>query len=137
MLPSRNISFPSFTTRFLKEKTLLHQVAFLKMSRTNNRSRLNRLSYDVNASQKAIYRIQSQTDEERSEFIINTFTNFFNDGIRTNPDAFRTRFRKMAATPFNFYRGSAILFYQDLKTDKDPFIAKNNSAGQVFIHVSI
>ena len=43
----------------------------------------------------------------------------------------------MASTPFNFYRGSAILFYQDLKIDQDRFIAKNNAAGQVFIHVSV
>jgi hypothetical protein len=107
------------------------------MSRVNNRTRSNRLSYETNASQKAIYRIHSQTDKERSEFIINTFTNFFNDGILTNPTAFRSRFRKMAANPFNFYRGSAVLFYQDLKIDKDPFITKNNAAGQIFIHVSI
>ncbi|UJR10400.1 hypothetical protein I4U23_014603 [Adineta vaga] len=40
----------------------------------------------------------------------------------------------MAATPFNFYRGSAVLFYQDLKVDKDPYIEKNNAAGQIFIH---
>ena len=107
------------------------------MSRVNNRSHSNRLSYEINASQKAIYRIQSETDKDRCEFIINTFQNFFNDGIVNNPTAFRSRFRKMAATPFNFYRGSAVLFYQDLKIDKDPFIAKNKSAGQIFIHVRI
>lgn len=107
------------------------------MSRTNNRLRKNHLSYDINASQKAIYRIKSQNDDERSEFLINTFSNFFKDGIRDNPDAFRGRFRKMAATPFNFYRGSATLFYQDLKIDKDPYIGKNHSAGQIFIHVNI
>ncbi len=107
------------------------------MSRINNRSRLNRLSYDVNASEKAIYRIQSQTDEERSIFLINTFSDFFNEDIHQNPNAFRGRFRKMATTPFYFYRGSAIIFYQDLKIDKDPYIAKNIAAGQIFIHVKI
>ena len=106
----------------------------MKMSRVSNRSRSSRLSYDVNASQKAIHRIQSQTDPERSDFVIKTFVNFFQEGISSNPDAFRARFRKMAATPFNFYRGSAILFYQDLKMDKDPYIAKNHAAGQIFIH---
>ncbi|CAF1278968.1 unnamed protein product [Adineta steineri] len=104
------------------------------MPRANSRLRTNNLSYEINASKKAIYRIQSQTDQERSTFIINTFTQFFNDGIKTNPDAFRSRFRKMSATPFNFYRGSAILFYQDLKIDKDPYIEKNHAAGQIFIH---
>ncbi|CAF2794330.1 unnamed protein product [Rotaria sp. Silwood2] len=104
------------------------------MANVSNSSRLNHSSYNINASKKAIYRIQSQTNEERSKFIIDTFINFFKDGIRDNPDAFRTRFRKMAATPFNFYRGSAILFYQDLKIDKDQFILKNKAAGQIFIH---
>src|SRR5438105_3335050 len=99
----------------------------------NNRYRSNRLSYDVLASQKAIYRIRSQNDQQRTQFIIETFSNFFKSGIRENPTAFRGRFRKMAATPFNFYRGSAVLFYQDLKVDQDQFIARNNAAGQIFI----
>jgi len=107
------------------------------MPRMDNRSRSNNLSYEINAPNKAIHRIQSQTDQERLDFLINTFTKFFNDGIHQNPDAFRSRFRKMSATPFNFYRGSAILFYQDLTVDKDPFIEQNNAAGQIFIHVSI
>jgi hypothetical protein len=108
------------------------------MSRIQNNSshRSSRLSYDVQASQKAIYRIRSQTDEQRTQFIVETFSQFFNAGIRENPTAFRGRFRKMAATPFNFYRGSAVLFYQDLKVDRDPYIARNNDAGQIFIHVN-
>ena len=106
------------------------------MSRTNTRTRKSRLSYEVNAVEKAIFRIQSQTDDERTKFIIDTFTNFFSDGLRENPAAFRVRFRKMAVTPFNFFRGSAVLFYQDLKIDKDPYIARTNAAGQIFIHVS-
>ncbi|CAF0759313.1 unnamed protein product [Rotaria sp. Silwood1] len=100
----------------------------------NTRYQSNRLSYDVNAPQKAIYRIRSQTNEQRTQFIIDTFSHFFQASIRENPTAFRGRFRKMAATPFNFYRGSAVLFYQDLKVDQDPFIARNNAAGQIFIH---
>jgi uncharacterized protein (DUF2252 family) len=71
---------------------------------------MSRLSYNVNASEKAIYRIKSQTDQERTEFLINTFINFFNDEIRKNPDAYRSRFRKMSATPFNFYRGSIKIY---------------------------
>jgi hypothetical protein len=102
----------------------------------NNRYRSNQLSYDVLASQKAIHRIRSQSDEQRTQFIIDTFSRFFGAGIRENPTAFRGRFRKMAATPFNFYRGSAVLFYQDLKTDRDQYIARNNAAGHVFIHVN-
>lgn len=96
----------------------------------------SRLPFDVSAPQKAIYRVESQTDEQRTKYIIDTFLRFFGDGIRENPTAFRGRFRKMASTAFKFYRGSAVLFYQDLKEDKDQFIARNNAAGQVFIHVS-
>ena len=103
---------------------------------SNYRYRSNKLSYDVYAPQKAIYRLRSLTDEQRTRFIIETFSHFFHSGIRENPTAFRGRFRKMAATPFNFYRGSAVLFYQDLKVDDDQFIARNNAAGQVFIHVN-
>ncbi|CAF2072576.1 unnamed protein product [Rotaria magnacalcarata] len=87
------------------------------MSSINNRSHVNHLSYNANAPKKAIYRIQSQTNAERSKFIIDTFVSFFEDGIRDNPKAFHTRFCKMTATPFSFYRGSAVLFYQELKVD--------------------
>ena len=105
-------------------------------TKKNARPSSNLLSYEIHASQKAIDRIQAQTDEERTQFVINTLTEYFADGIRANPTAFHARFRKMAATPFNFYRGSAILFYQDLKVDQDAFLAKNPRAGQIFIHVS-
>ncbi|CAF0720710.1 unnamed protein product [Rotaria sordida] len=94
----------------------------------------NRLSYDVHAPQKAIYRIRSQSDEERTRFIIDTISQSFQAGIRENPTAFRGRFRKMSAIPFNFYRGAAVIFYQDLKVDQDPYIARNNAAGHIFIH---
>jgi hypothetical protein len=107
-----------------------------RIKNNNTRYQSNRLSYDVLASQKAIYRIRSQSDQQRTKFIIDTFSKFFDAGIRENPTAFRDRFRKMSATPFNFYRGSAVLFYQDLKVDQDQFIARNNAAGQIFIHVN-
>ncbi len=94
-------------------------------------------SFESNASEKAINRIQSQTNEERSELIINIIVKYFGDGIRDNPTAFRGRFRKMAATPFNFYRGSALLFYQDLKIDQDEWISSHPAAGNIFIHVNI
>ena len=94
-------------------------------------------SFESNALEKAINRVQAQSDEERSQFIIDTFVKYFGDGIKNNPTAFRGRFRKMAATAFNFYRGSATLFYQDLKTDQDPWIHGNKAAGNIFIHVNI
>ena len=95
------------------------------------------LSIECNATEKAIHRIKAQSDDDRSQFIIDTFVKYFADGIEKNPTAFRGRFRKMAATAFNFYRGSALLFYQDLKIDQDPWVHGQKAAGTVFIHVSI
>ncbi|CAF4026382.1 unnamed protein product [Rotaria sp. Silwood1] len=94
----------------------------------------NELSYDIHAPQKAIHRIEAQSDAERKQFIIDTFMKLLGDGIRENPKAFRGRFRKMAESAFKFYCGSAVLFYQDLKVDQDQFIARNTAAGQIFIH---
>ncbi|CAF1395456.1 unnamed protein product [Adineta ricciae] len=91
-------------------------------------------SIETNAPEKAIHRIKAQSDEERSQIIIDVFVKYFGDGIKANPAAFRGRFRKMAATPFNFYRGSALLFYQDLKVDQDQWINANPAAGNIFIH---
>ncbi|CAF4167200.1 unnamed protein product [Adineta steineri] len=94
----------------------------------------SKLSFECQAPQKAIDRILAQSDEERSEIIIDIFDKYFGDGIKSNPTAFRGRFRKMAASSFNFYRGSALLFYQDLKIDNDSWIAGHEAAGNIFIH---
>ena len=95
-----------------------------------------RVSYENNVPEKAIDRIRSQTDQQRSKFIIDIFMKYFGDGIKKNPQAFSGRFRKMASTAFNFYRGSALLFYQDLKLDRDQWIQANPAAGNIFIHVN-
>lgn len=94
----------------------------------------NENSLNLNASQKAIDRIKSQTNEQRSQYIVDLFVKYFADGIQKNPKAFAGRFRKMASSAFNFYRGSALLFYQDLKVDQDQWINANKEAGNVFIH---
>ncbi len=39
--------------------------------------------------------------------------------MEADPDAFRTKFRKMAADPFAFYRGSACVFYADVADRED------------------
>src|SRR5688500_6383763 len=41
--------------------------------------------------------------------------------IEAAPRAFRRKFRKMAADPFAFYRGSAPLFYADAARLEDPW----------------
>ena len=44
---------------------------------------------------------------DRESFIVKTLVDAFSDLMEADPDAFRTKFRKMAADPFAFFRGSA------------------------------
>src|SRR3712207_7821658 len=46
-------------------------------------------------------------------FRSDTLTDAFAELMAADPAAFRTKFRKMAADPFAFYRGSDCLFYAD------------------------
>lgn len=75
--------------------------------------------------------IKGASHKERQSFIIDTFVTCFGDLMRADPHAFRGKFRKMAATPFAFYRGSAGLFYADMANDDDPFA--NEKTGRVWI----
>jgi uncharacterized protein (DUF2252 family) len=52
--------------------------------------------------------------QSRADFIIDVLTREFGALMAIDPAAFRRKFRKMAASPFAFYRGSASLFYADL-----------------------
>ena len=47
--------------------------------------------------------------------------------IERDPRAFRGKFRKMAADPFAFYRGSAPLFYADMARLEDPWVDEATS----------
>ena len=51
----------------------------------------------------------------------------FADLIERDPRAFRGKFRKMAADPFAFYRGSAPLFYSDMAQLEDPWVDEATS----------
>ena len=53
-------------------------------------------------------------DDARAEMIVDSLQSMYADRMAEAPDAFRTRFRKMARDPYAFYRGSAILFFTDL-----------------------
>jgi uncharacterized protein (DUF2252 family) len=57
--------------------------------------------------------------DQRESFIVDCLVDAFSDFMKADPDAFRTKFRKMAADPFAFYRGSACLFYADVADRKD------------------
>ncbi|WP_232663852.1 DUF2252 domain-containing protein [Pseudonocardia sp. TRM90224] len=67
------------------------------------------------------------TDEARSRQIVDTLVEAFSDLMTANPAAFRTKFRKMAADPFAFYRGSACLFYADVADREDPWADERTS----------
>nr|WP_042189111.1 DUF2252 domain-containing protein [Kibdelosporangium sp. MJ126-NF4]CEL18664.1 FIG00817555: hypothetical protein [Kibdelosporangium sp. MJ126-NF4]CTQ98148.1 FIG00817555: hypothetical protein [Kibdelosporangium sp. MJ126-NF4] len=53
------------------------------------------------------------TAEERAAYIVDVLSTEFASMIAMDQAAFRRKFRKMAASPFAFYRGSACLFYAD------------------------
>ena len=58
---------------------------------------------------------------ERSDEIVAVLSEAFGDLIEADSRAFRRKFRKMAASPFAFYRGSAPLFYADVVRLEDPW----------------
>ncbi|MDQ4020978.1 MAG: DUF2252 domain-containing protein [Actinomycetota bacterium] len=65
--------------------------------------------------------------EARRHRIVDTLTDAFADLMAAAPVAFRTKFRKMAADPFSFYRGSACLFYADVVALDDPWADERTS----------
>ncbi|OAA25871.1 hypothetical protein UG55_101972 [Frankia sp. EI5c] len=74
----------------------------------------------------------SAAGADRPEVIGEVFTAAFGALMAAEPGAFRRKFRKMAASPFAFYRGSAALFYADLQQLDDPFLDERTS--RVWIH---
>jgi uncharacterized protein (DUF2252 family) len=62
---------------------------------------------------------QSTESAERSRLIVDVLVEAFADLMAADADAFRSKFRKMAADPFAFYRGSACLFYADMADLED------------------
>jgi uncharacterized protein (DUF2252 family) len=67
------------------------------------------------------------TDDARAARIVDTLVEAFSDLMAADPAAFRTKFRKMAADPFAFYRGSACLFYADMAERDDPWADERTS----------
>ncbi len=64
---------------------------------------------------------------DRSRTIVDTLETAFSDLMAADPAAFRTKFRKMAADPFAFYRGSACLFYADVADRDDPWVDERSA----------
>jgi uncharacterized protein (DUF2252 family) len=63
----------------------------------------------------------------RTDDIVGVLHDAFGTLIANDPVALRKKFRKMATTPFAFYRGSAVLFYADVVDAADPFADERTS----------
>ena len=72
------------------------------------------------------------SDAERRERVVAVLTEAFDDLLQADPRGFRTKFRKMAADPFAFYRGSACLFFADVAGMDDAWADERTS--RVWIH---
>ncbi|UNO42603.1 DUF2252 domain-containing protein [Streptomyces sp. MST-110588] len=59
--------------------------------------------------------VPAQDAAQRGEEILAVFDTAFGELLAADPAAFRVKFRKMAASAFAFYRGTACLFYRDLQ----------------------
>ncbi|MFJ6000828.1 DUF2252 domain-containing protein [Arthrobacter sp. NPDC092385] len=70
--------------------------------------------------------------ESRQQHIVSTLVEAHQDLMGVDPLAFRARFRKMAADPYAFYRGSASLFYTDMADLEDSWA--DERTGRVWIH---
>jgi uncharacterized protein (DUF2252 family) len=66
-------------------------------------------------------------DDARESFIVESLVDAFADLMAADPGAFRTKFRKMAADPFAFFRGSACLFYADVSAREDKWADERTS----------
>ena len=74
----------------------------------------------------------TKAQAKRQQLIVDVLDDAFADLMKADPHAFRVKFRKMAADPFAFYRGSACLFYADMTTAKDEWADDRTS--RVWIH---
>lgn len=72
--------------------------------------------------------------EERGEQILAVFDTAFGELLAADPAAFRVKFRKMAASAFAFYRGTACLFYADLAREQHAGAYLDDRTGRVWIH---
>jgi uncharacterized protein (DUF2252 family) len=78
----------------------------------------------------------TKAQQRRQQLIIDVLESAFEELMEADPHAFRVKFRKMAADPFAFYRGSACLFYADMtgggKLGQDDWADDRSS--RVWIH---
>ncbi|MGH3347387.1 MAG: DUF2252 domain-containing protein [Nocardioides sp.] len=70
--------------------------------------------------------------DARKKVIVDVLENAFQDLMHANPQAFRVKYRKMAADPFAFFRGTACLFHSDVTRAEDSFTDERTS--RIWIH---
>lgn len=68
---------------------------------------------------------------DRGDRIVSVLEDAFSGLMAADPAAFRHKFRKMAAEPFAFYRGSACLFYADMAELPDEWA--DDRTGRIWI----
>ncbi|QNS06751.1 DUF2252 domain-containing protein [Streptomyces xanthii] len=74
------------------------------------------------------------TAEQRGEQILAVFDTAFGELLAADPAAFRVKFRKMAASAFAFYRGTACLFYHDVEREQHGGPYLDDRTSRVWIH---
>ncbi|WP_264349509.1 DUF2252 domain-containing protein [Streptomyces milbemycinicus] len=77
---------------------------------------------------------QQTQAEQRGEHILAVFDTAFGELLAADPAAFRVKFRKMAASAFAFYRGTAGLFYADVEQEREGGPYLDDRTGRVWIH---
>jgi len=76
--------------------------------------------------------VTSVSDTSRTDLIVSVLDDAFAPLMKADPVAFRGKYRKMAADPHAFYRGSACVFYADVTQDEDPYA--DDRSGRIWIH---
>jgi uncharacterized protein (DUF2252 family) len=71
--------------------------------------------------------LRNMSADERKQEMIDVLVDAFGPMMEADPTAFRRKFRKMAASPFAFYRGSAPLFYADMARADDAYADEQTS----------
>jgi uncharacterized protein (DUF2252 family) len=72
--------------------------------------------------------------EQRAAQIVEVLVAEFGELMALDPASFRRKFRKMAASPFAFYRGSACLFYADMTGSYADSSFLDQKTSRVWIH---
>ncbi len=65
--------------------------------------------------------------DDRTSFVLDALAEASAGLLTADPPAFRHKYRTMAADPFAFYRGSASVFYADMREREDRWADERTS----------